>query len=204
MLATTQRATAQQHQQQDSHIGGTAEVRSPLNMTELTKWDQAKAALFSVLFLTTTGLTRSLTSTFESKLEKRASGQEAWRVLLVKHENNSTQRRRTLMRKLGHSKMEDGQDSDVFFVQGEQLANDLESMGKPISKQRVMDIIRSGMTNEYELIQCQAMEGSEVSLDDLTFTMRNMYVNGLHKSGRQGRGSAMTADAARRDKAGQE
>ena len=46
------------------------------------------------------------------------------------------------------------------------------------------------------------MKDSEFSLDDLKFTMRNMYVNGLHKSGRKRRGSAMTADAARRDKSG--
>ena len=137
---------------------------------------------------------------FESKLGKRANGQEAWRALLVKYENNSTQRRRTLMRKLDNFKMEDGQDPDMFFVQVKQLADDLENMGEPISKHRVMDIILSGMANEYELIQFEAMKDSEFSLDDLKFTMRNMHVNGLHnKSGRQGRGSAMSADAARRD-----
>ena len=42
-----------------------------------------------------------------------------------------------------------------------------------------MDIILSGMTNEYELIQFQAMKDSEFSLDDLNFTMRSMYANGL-------------------------
>ena len=141
-------------------------------------------------------------SKFESKLGKRANGQEAWRALLVKYENNSTQRRRTLMRKLDNSKMEDGQDLDVLFVKVQQLADDLENMGEPISKHRVMDTIPSGMTNEYELIQFQEMKDSEFSLDDLKFTMRNIYVNGLHNSGRPGRGSATSADAARRDKSG--
>ena len=83
------------------------------------------------------------------------------------------------MRKLDNSKMEDGQDPDVFFVQVEQLVDDLERMGEPISKHRVMDIILSGMTNEYELTQFQAMKDSEFSLDDLNFTMRSMYANGL-------------------------
>ena len=107
------------------------------------------------------------------------------------------------MRKLDNSKMEDGQDPDLFFVQVEQLADDLEHMGEPISKHRVMDILLSGMTNEYEVVQFQAMKDSEFSLDDLQLTMRNMYVNGIHnKSGRQGRGSAMSADAARRNKSG--
>ena len=69
-LATAQRVTAEQ-QQQDSHTGGTTEeVRTPLNMDELTKWDQANAALFSVLFLITTGPAGSLMSKFESKLGK--------------------------------------------------------------------------------------------------------------------------------------
>ena len=65
-------------------------------MNELTKWDEANAALFSVLFLIITGPAGSLMSKFESKLGKRANGQGAWRALLVKYENNSTQRRRML------------------------------------------------------------------------------------------------------------
>ena len=73
-------------------------------------------------------------SKFEPKIGKRANGQEAWRALLVKYKNNSKQRRRTLMRKLDNSTMEDGQDPDVFFVQVEQLVDDLESMGELISK----------------------------------------------------------------------
>ena len=59
----------------------------------------------------------------------------------------TTQRRRTLMRKLDNSKIEGGQDQDVF-VQVEQLVDELENMGEPISKHRVMDIILSGMTSE--------------------------------------------------------
>ena len=112
----------------------------------------------------------------ESNLGKRANGQEAWQALLVKYENNSTQRRRTLMRKLDNFKMEDGQDPDMFFVQVKQLADDLENMGEPISKHRVMDIILSGMTNEYELIQFQAMKDSEFSLDDLKFTIMDIII----------------------------
>ena len=64
----------------------------------------------------------------------------------------------------------------MFFVQVEQLADDLESMGEPISKHRVMDIILSGMTNEYELIQFQAMKDSEFSLDDLKFTIMDIII----------------------------
>ena len=147
--------------------------------------DQDNAALFSVLFLIT-GPAGSLMFKSESKLGKRANGQEAWRALLVKYKNNSKQRRRTLMRKLDNSTMEDGQDPDVFFVQVEQLADDLENMGDPISKHRVVDIILSGMTNECELIRFQAIKDSVFSLDDFKFTMRNMYVNGLqNKPGRQ-------------------
>ena len=110
-----------------------------------------------------------------------------------------------MMRKLDNSKMEDGRDPDVFFVQVEQLADDLERMGEPVSKHRVMDtssIILPLRTNEYELIQFQAMKDSKFSPGDFKFTMRNTYVNGLHYSGRQGRELAMSADAARRDESG--
>lgn len=89
--------------------------------------------------------------------------------------------------------MKDGDDPGVFFVQVYQLAGDLESMGEPVTRHRIMDIIISGVTNEYELVRFQAMKDSEFSLDDLKLTMRNMQANILHKSGRKGRGSAMTA-----------
>ena len=59
------------------------------------------------------------------------------------------------------------------------------------------------MTDEYELIQFPAMMDSEFSVDEFKISMRNMYVNGLKKARRQGRGSAKSADAARRDKSGQ-
>ena len=49
-------------------------------------------------------------------------------------------------------------------------------MGEPISKNRVMDIIVSGLTNEYELIQFQAMKDSEFSLDDLKFTIMDIII----------------------------
>ena len=65
----------------------------------------------------------------------------------------------------------------MFFVQVEQPADDFENKGEPISKHRVMDIIMSGMTNEHELIQFQAMKDSEFSPDDLKFTTRHMYVS---------------------------
>ena len=107
------------------------------------------------------------------------------------------------MRKLDNSKNGERTRSRCVLRSSRTTADDLESMGEPISKHRVMDIILSGVTNEYEPIQYQAMKDSEFSLDYLKFTMRNMYVNELHhKSGRQGRGSAMSADAARRDKYG--
>ena len=106
------------------------------------------------------------------------------------------------MRKLDNSKNGERTRSRCVLRSSRTTADDLESMGEPISKHRVMDIILSGMTNEYELIQFQAMKDSEFSLDDLKFTMRNIYVNGLHNSGRPGRGSATSADAARRDKSG--
>ena len=106
-----------------------------------------------------------------------------------------------LMRKLENSKMEDGQDPDVFFVQIDQLADGLQSMGDSVTKNRVMDIILSGMTTEYELSNFK-MTDSEFLLANLKFTMRNMYMNGLQTPRRKGRGSALTADAARRDKSG--
>lgn len=55
-------------------------------MAEYIKWDRTNAALFSVLFLITTGPTGSLMFKLESKIRNKTNGQKAWRALLVKYE----------------------------------------------------------------------------------------------------------------------
>lgn len=169
-----------------------------LNGPEIAQWDQHNGELFSILLLTTDGAAGSLMTRFDSKSGYGANGQQAWNALVEKYENDSSQRRRTLTRRLDNSAMNPGEDPDIFFVRIDQLIDDLETLGEPITRHRKMDIILSGLSNEYNMVRFQAMKDSKLSLEDLIIMMRNLYVNGLTQSRLAPRGSAMyteTSDA---------
>ena len=137
-------------------------------------------------------------SRFESKSREIADGQKAWQSLCDQYENILSQRRRTLMRKLGHSRMEPGEDLDTYFVRIEQLIDDLAVLDEPITQHRKMDVILNGLTSDYNLVEFQAMKDSELSLGDLMLVMRNLYVNGLisRPGYTNDRGSAMFSDGS--------
>ena len=92
------------HEQQKDYA--TATERLLLNEDDIMRWKKNNAALFSVLYLTTVGAAGSLMTRFESKVVGEYSdGQTAWRFMCDKYENNSSQRRRILMRKLDNSRI---------------------------------------------------------------------------------------------------
>ena len=166
---------------------------TPINASEIKEWEKNNAALYSVLYLVTSGAARCLLRQYENKKDRRADGRGAWLALQSKYENMSSHRRQALMARLANSRMEEGSDPDIFFSKIDQLCDELEVMDERVSKHRKMDIIMSGMPAEYELIRFQAMKDPEFSLEELQLTMRNMHMNGFTKSKRHGRGTAMSA-----------
>ncbi len=186
--------TARYGQHTDSDSDGLLLV----NAKDILKWKKSNAALFSVLHLTTVGAAGSVLTKFEAKKEGEFSdGQAAWRFMRDKYENNSSQRRRILMRKLDNSRMEHGEDPDNFFSRVEYLIDDLAALNEPVTQHRKMDVILNGLTSDYSLVKFQAMKDSELSLEDLMSMMRNLYVNGLTRSGYTShRGSAMYSDGS--------
>ncbi len=166
---------------------------TPINASEIKEWEKNNAALYSVLYLVTSGAARCLLRPYESKKDRRADGRGAWLALQRKYENMSSDRRQALMARLANSRMEEGSDPDIFFSKIDQLCDELEVMDERVSKHRKMDIIMSGMPAEYDLIRFQAMKDPEFSLEELQLTMRNMHMNGFTKSKRNGRGTAMSA-----------
>ena len=179
---------------------GDTSTASPLNTIEIKEWEKTNAALYSVLYLVTSGAARCLLRQFETKNGRRADGREAWLALSRKYQNTSSHRRQALMARLANSRMEEGSDPDIFFRKIDQLCEELELVDERVSKHRKMDIIMTGMPSEYELIRFQAMKDPDFSLEELQLTMRNMHMNGFTTSKRGGRGTAMTAGSIKFDK----
>ena len=93
--ATAQRATAEQ--QQDSYRrNNISSISRQHDGADQVESSQCCSVPRSVLNHNRT-IKEPIMSKFESKLGKRANGQEAWRALLVKYENNSAQGRCTRM-----------------------------------------------------------------------------------------------------------
>ena len=94
---------------------GNIDEREPSNVDDINAWDSANEHLLSVLRLTTTGEARSVLLQFEPKHGKPGDGKQAWLALQNKYQNNSRQRRRTLLRRLDNSVMKPDTDPDVFL-----------------------------------------------------------------------------------------
>ena len=184
----------------EGSAGDTAPLGHPINTREIQSWDKTNAALYSVLFLTTSGAARCLLRQFERKNDRNANGREAWLALERKYANNSSHRRQALMTRLGNSRMEEGSDPDIFFRKIDQLCEELEVLDEHVSRHRKMDIIMAGMPAEYDLIRFQAMKDPEFSLEELRFTVRNMHMNGNTTSRRKWRGAAMAATSTKHNK----
>ena len=80
---------------EDSTGDMTAPSGPPLNRNEIRAWEKTNAALYSVLFLTTSGAARCLLRKYETKKGQKADGREAWLALNRKYENTSSHRGRS-------------------------------------------------------------------------------------------------------------
>ena len=76
---------------------GDTSTASPLNTIEIKEWEKTNAALYSVLYLVTSGAARCLLRQFETKNGRKADGREAWLALSRKYQNTSSHRRQALM-----------------------------------------------------------------------------------------------------------
>ncbi|CAN0420552.1 unnamed protein product, partial [Ectocarpus sp. 13 AM-2016] len=62
--------------------------------------EDRRSALYSILFLTTSGAARCLLRKYETKKGQKADGREAWLALNRKYENTSSHRWQALMARL--------------------------------------------------------------------------------------------------------
>ena len=177
---------------------------------------QINERLFSVLRLTTAGgAARSVLLQFEPKPGRPGDGKQAWLALQSKHQNNSRQRRQTLLRRLDNSinsVMKPDTDPDDFPSETNQIRDELGALNETISTERLTTIILDALPADmYSAVKIEAILEPDLSLEHIQRMMRTIFINhserlsvvkknpesnryqGSNRRGREtGRGSAMS------------
>ena len=152
--------------------------RESSNVDDTEAWDSANGHLFSGLRLTTTGAARSVFLQFEPKYGRPGDGKQAWLALQSKYQNNSRQRRRTLLRRLGNSVMKPDPDPDVFLSEISQIRDELGDLDETISTGRLTTIILDALPAEmFSTVKLEAIRDPDLSLEDIQRMMRTIFIN---------------------------
>ena len=131
-----------------------------------------------MLRLTTKGAARSVLLQFEPQPGRPGDGKQAWLALQSKYQNNSRQRRRTLLRRLDNSVMKSDNDPDVFLSDINQIYNELGALDETISTERLTTIILDALPSEmYSTVKLEAIRDPDLSLDQVQRMMRTIFIN---------------------------
>ena len=128
--------------------------------------------------LTTTGAARSVLLQFEPKYGRAGDGKQAWLYLQSKYQNNSRQRRRTLLRQVDNSVMEPDTDPDAFPSEINQTCDELGVLDETVSTERLTTIILDALPAEmYSTVKCEAIRDPDLSLEQIQRMMRTIFIN---------------------------
>ena len=148
------------------------------NDDDINAWDSANEHLFSVLRLTITGAARSVLLQFEPKYGRPGDGKQAWLALQSKYQNNSRQRRRTLLRRLDNSEMKPDTDPAVSLSEMYQIRDELDVLDETVSTDRLTTIILDALLDEmYSTVQLEAIRDPDLSLEQIQRMMRTIFIN---------------------------
>ena len=157
---------------------GHIDEREPSNIDDMNAWDSANEHLFSVLRLTTKGAARSVLLQFEPQPGRPGDGKQAWLALQSKYQNNSRQRRRTLLRRLDNSVMKSDTDPDDFLSDINQICNELGALDETISTERMTTIILDALPSDmYSTVKLEAIRDPDLSLEQIQRMMRTIFIN---------------------------
>ena len=121
--------------------------------------------------LTTTGAARSVLLQFEPKHGRPGDGKQAWLALQSKYQNNSWQRRRTLLRHLDDMKPDT--DLDIFLSETNQIRDELSVLDETVSTERLTTIILDVLPAEvYSTVKLEAIRDPDLSLEQIQRMMR--------------------------------
>ena len=157
---------------------GYNDEREPSNIDDINPWDSANEHLFSALRLTTTDAARSVLLQFETRPGRPGDGKQAWLALQSKYQNDSRQRRRTLLRRLDNSVMKPDTDPDVFLSEINQICNELGALDETISTERLTTIIIDVLPADmYSTVKLEAIREPGLSLKQIQQMMRTIFIN---------------------------
>ena len=166
-------------------------------------WDDANHTLFSILFLTTSGLAFSVLRRFEGKTREDGvgHGQDAWGALHEKFDGCSREALRAAHRELKTVKMRSGEDPDDFLYMKDRCRDRLSPVTpkEGPSDRRNEDIILQCLPPEYDRIRQTHLEREDCNLAHIRRMMSKIYADYLARShsnssrGIAGRGVAMQA-----------
>ena len=153
-----------------------------LNAVAVHKWLQANQNLWSVLLFTASGSANNTVKTFEEKRPKDGAGhgQLACKALTEKYNGHTKEARRACHEKL-NTKMEPGQDPDIFFVLDERC-DFLEEVGQRVHDRRHEEIIPQALPPDYERVRNASYKRWDFGLDDIRHIVEPMYVDNLSRS----------------------
>ena len=128
--------------------------------------------------MTTTGAARSVLLQFEPKYGRPGDGKQAWLALRSKYQNNSQQRRRTLLRRLNNSVMKPDTDPGVFLSETSQIRDELGVLDETISTECLTTIILDALPAElYSTVNLEAIRDPDLSLKEIERMMRTIFIN---------------------------
>ncbi|CAN0268098.1 unnamed protein product, partial [Ascophyllum nodosum] len=105
-------------------------------------------------------------------------GKQAWLALQSKHQSNSRQRRRTLLRRLDNSVMKSDTDPDVFLSEINQIRDELGVLDETISTERLTTMILDALPAEmYSTVKLEAILDPDLSLEHIQRMMRTIFIN---------------------------
>ena len=124
--------------------------------------------MFSVLRLTAAGAARSVLLQFEPKYGRPGDGKQACLALQSKYQNNSPQRRRTLLRCLDDSGIKPDIDPHVFLSEINQIRDELGVLDATVSTERLTTIILDALLAEiYSTVKFEAIRDLDLMLEQM-------------------------------------
>ena len=161
-----------------NHKTGYIDEREPSNVDDINAWDSANEQLCSVMRLTTTDAARSLLLQFEPKPGRPGDGKQAWLALQSKYQNDSRQRRRTLLRRLDNSVMKSDTDPDVFLSEINQIRDELAVLDEEISTECLTTIILDVLPADmYSTVKLETIRDPDLSLEQTQRMRRTIFIN---------------------------
>ena len=103
---------------------------------------------------------------FEPKYGRPGDGKQAWLALQSKYQNNSRQRRRTLLRRLDNIVMKLDADPDVFLSEINQIRDELGVLDETVSTERLTAILLDALLAEmYSTVKLEAIRDPDLSIE---------------------------------------